>query len=224
MKCTQKYLDEGCFLEALGNLSKEMAFYLHKEETFLLDHIKRGDLVVDIGVGNGRASFYLARKVGLEGKVVGIDNNKSMLDIASKETRVFRNIEIYPYDAKKTPFDNNYFDTAVITFNTLGNLEESELYSILKESYRIVKPEGLILGTVYSKDAANAQKEQYEKIGLEVDHIDDNYVYVNEAEFKGERFSESKLRRILSEVSSSIDIERICDIAYGFKVEVRKNV
>ncbi|AJF62680.1 MAG: Methyltransferase type 11 [archaeon GW2011_AR20] len=224
MKCAQLYLDKGCFLEALQNLTNEIAVYLYREESFLLNYIKRGDFILDVGCGNGRASFYLARKVGLEGKIFAIDNNKSMLERASEEIKIFRNIELHQINAKKTPFNTSYFGVSVITFNTLGNLEEDERSIILNELHRITKPKGIIIGTVYSENASDAQKEMYEGADLKVDKIDDDFVYVSEIEFKGERFTKDKLRKILLNISPNIKIKKICDIAYGFSVEVNKNV
>lgn len=224
MKCTQQYLDNGCFFEALKNLTKEMAFYLQREKAFLFRHIKKGDIVLDVGAGNGRSSLYLARKIGARGKIIAIDNNKSMLEKASEELKFVRNVELHKINAKKTPFNTNYFNAAIITFNTFGNLEKDERSKILKELHRLVKSKGYILGTVYSEDASNAQKEMYEHIGLIVNKTDKDFVYVNDIKFKSERFTEGKLREILSEISSNVKIERICDIAYGFSIGVDKNV
>lgn len=220
MKNPHKYLDTGNFLKALNNMTEETVYYLYREKIFITKNIPEGSTILDLGCGDGRAIFFLARKVGSNGKIIGIDNNKNMLKRAVEETKILKNVEIIYMDAKKTSFPDNYFDAVSITYNMFGNIEADERKVILKELFRIVKPNGLILGTVFSENAEKAQEEQYKRIGQTVDKIDSDFVYVSDLGFKSERFSKDKLKKILSQFNSKIEIEKISNIAYGFKIQV----
>lgn len=44
--------------------------------------VRPGDTVVDLGSGGGKVCYMLSQKVGAEGKVIGVDFNDAMLDLA----------------------------------------------------------------------------------------------------------------------------------------------
>lgn len=50
-------------------------------------HIKEGDVVLDLGSGAGKICFIASQIVGPKGKVVGVDFNPAMLDLARKYQR-----------------------------------------------------------------------------------------------------------------------------------------
>lgn len=50
---------------------------------------------------------------------------------------------VAPLDAKNTKFESNYFDFAAST-STFEHIHVSELYAILNETYRILKPGGIL--------------------------------------------------------------------------------
>jgi len=45
-------------------------------------HVQPGDTVLDLGSGGGKICFMAAQRVGAEGRVIGIDMNDEMLDLA----------------------------------------------------------------------------------------------------------------------------------------------
>ncbi len=47
-------------------------------------HVREGETVVDLGSGSGKICYMLARKVGPQGQVVGVDFNDAMLALARK--------------------------------------------------------------------------------------------------------------------------------------------
>ena len=47
-------------------------------------HVCRGETVLDLGSGSGKACYIIAQIVGAEGKVIGIDFNPPMLDLARR--------------------------------------------------------------------------------------------------------------------------------------------
>jgi arsenite methyltransferase len=47
-------------------------------------HLKRGETVLDLGSGTGKICFIAAQVVGPEGKVIGVDMNEAMLEVARR--------------------------------------------------------------------------------------------------------------------------------------------
>jgi arsenite methyltransferase len=63
-------------------------------------HIREGETVVDLGSGAGKICYILAQKVGPDGKVIGVDFNDVMLDLARRHQ---------PDTAAKIGYDNVRF-------------------------------------------------------------------------------------------------------------------
>jgi ubiquinone/menaquinone biosynthesis C-methylase UbiE len=47
-------------------------------------YVREGETVLDLGSGSGKACYILAQIVGVQGKVIGVDFNPPMLDLARK--------------------------------------------------------------------------------------------------------------------------------------------
>ncbi len=47
-------------------------------------YVRQGDCVVDLGAGAGKLCFILAQVVGPQGRVIGVDCNRDMLDVARR--------------------------------------------------------------------------------------------------------------------------------------------
>ncbi len=47
-------------------------------------HVNEGDTVVDLGSGAGKVCYILSQKVGPDGRVIGVDFNDAMLDLARR--------------------------------------------------------------------------------------------------------------------------------------------
>ena len=62
-------------------------------------HVRPGDTVLDTGCGTGRNLPLLARAVGGEGRVVGLDVSSGALDRARQRTRGLHQIEFVHADA-----------------------------------------------------------------------------------------------------------------------------
>ena len=62
-------------------------------------HLRAGEAVLDLGSGGGKACFIAAQVVGPEGRVVGVDCNRAMLELARRSLDTFadrvgyRNVE-----------------------------------------------------------------------------------------------------------------------------------
>ena len=85
-----------------------------RERILKLADIKSGDKVLDIGCGTGTSALIIAKDVGDEGEVVGIDLSSRMLDIARKKLKRsgFRNVTFLQANAEDIPYPDSYFDKA----------------------------------------------------------------------------------------------------------------
>ena len=103
--------------------------------------IKKGDVVIDLGSGAGNDCFIARAEAGPEGKIIGIDFSKAMLEKAraNAEVRGFNNVEFREGDIEKLPVTSNAAD--VIISNCVLNLVPNK-DGVFKEILRVLKPGG----------------------------------------------------------------------------------
>ncbi len=106
-----------------------------------LANIKQGDIVLDLGSGAGFDSFLAVKKVGENGKIIGVDMTKEMISKARAlaDKYGFKNVEFRLGDIEKLPVENEYID--VIISNCVINLAPDKL-KVFKEAYRVLKKTG----------------------------------------------------------------------------------
>jgi len=75
-----------------------------------------GDRVLDVATGTGIVAMEALKKVGRNGKVVGIDISPGPLTIARKELGMINNIELLEMDAEDLKFPDESFDVALSEF------------------------------------------------------------------------------------------------------------
>ena len=126
--------------------------YLVTNQRFwYLKFLKKGDKVLDVGCGVGQQSLNCARIVK---SVVGFDNNKKNIEIASKiaKERNFSNVKFSVCSAEnKFPFLDNEFDK-VMVFDVLEHLNNRS--QALKEARRVLKNKGLLLLVIDNPDTS----------------------------------------------------------------------
>jgi demethylmenaquinone methyltransferase/2-methoxy-6-polyprenyl-1,4-benzoquinol methylase len=106
--------------------------------------IKRGDKVLDACTGTGELAFLIAKRVGPEGRVVGVDFCEDMLTIAKKRADEtldpdLRRVSFVFSDIRKLAFEDNSFDAATVAFGIRNVPDRSRA---LGEIRRILKPGG----------------------------------------------------------------------------------
>ncbi|MHA1112638.1 MAG: arsenite methyltransferase [Promethearchaeota archaeon] len=106
-----------------------------------LAEVQPGETVVDLGSGAGVDCFLAANKVGLSGKVIGVDMTAEMIYLARNNAYKdkFENVEFRLGEIEHLPIADNTAD--VLISNCVINLSTDKT-QVFEEAYRILKPGG----------------------------------------------------------------------------------
>lgn len=105
--------------------------------------LKAGETVLDLGSGAGFDCFIAARKVGITGKVIGIDMTSEMINKA-RENAIngnFANVQFILGTIEKLPIEDSTID--VVISNCVINLSSNK-QKVFQEIYRVLKPGGRV--------------------------------------------------------------------------------
>ncbi len=125
------------------------------------NEIKKNDMVLDLGCGNGQHSIKIAKECK---RIIALDHNIKQLIIAKNTAKDLdiKNIEFLSYNLeKKLPFNNNYFDK-ILCLDILEHLNNQK--NCLLEIKRILKPRGLVFFAVPNKNTS--WKKLQRKMGI----------------------------------------------------------
>ena len=108
---------------------------------FSLGELRPGERVVDLGSGAGIDSLIAAKKVGPEGRVIGVDMTPAMLEKARQaaEEAGLSNVEFREGYAEKLPVADGWAD--VVISNGALNLMPDKA-AALQEMARVLGPDG----------------------------------------------------------------------------------
>lgn len=106
-------------------------------------NLKKDEKVLEIGFGKGTTLVIIAKQVGSEGEIHGIDLTPEMVALARKEIskNKVRNVRIIEGDARDLPYDEKYFDIVYIA-STLELFDTPDIPIVLKEIRRVLKSTG----------------------------------------------------------------------------------
>lgn len=119
-------------------------FFLIRPLLVRLRHIPN-PLVLDVATGTGRLPYFLLESPTFNGRVVGLDASRKMLQIAQEKLRPYRHRASFVQQvADQLPFTDNQFDLVAC-------LEALEFFpsdtAALQEMVRVLKPSGTLLVT-----------------------------------------------------------------------------
>src|ERR687890_1250584 len=133
-----EYAEE--WLEGIPESSSES--FAGTGNPFSLGELRLGERVVDVGCGAGIDTLIAAKKVGSDGRVIGVDMTPSMLKKArraAKETGLANVVEFREGYAEALPVDDSWAD--VVTSNGVLNLMPDKV-AALEEMSRVLKRGG----------------------------------------------------------------------------------
>ncbi len=110
-------------------------------------NIKSGDLILDMGCGEGFYSLILDRLYDC--KVIGVDYDDKILDLAKGWLKGSKKVSLEIGDICNLRFKDNYFDK-VICSEVLEHIDDHE--KAASELYRVLKPGGILAVTVPNKN------------------------------------------------------------------------
>ncbi len=126
-----------------------------------------GESVLDVACGTGILTHRVAKSVGPNGRVVGLDLSPGMLEVARKITldpSSAAPIEWREGDVSAIPFENETFD---IIFCNFGLMFFPDRVAALKEMSRVLKPNGrlalAVWGSIAKCPGQMAMKESWER-------------------------------------------------------------
>jgi SAM-dependent methyltransferase len=106
--------------------------------------IRRGNEVLDVGCGTGVLAREALRRVGQEGRVVGLDLNEGMLAVAA---RAEPKIEWRQGDAASLPYQDASFDVVVSQFALMYFPDRA---ACLRQMWRTLRPGGRLAVAVWA--------------------------------------------------------------------------
>jgi ubiquinone/menaquinone biosynthesis C-methylase UbiE len=101
--------------------------------------LQLGETVVDLGSGAGFDCFLAAKKVGPEGRVIGVDMTPDMLSTARAEAKSIKNVEFRLGEIEHLPIADGVVD-AIIS-NCVINLSPDKT-QVFRECFRVLRPGG----------------------------------------------------------------------------------
>jgi ubiquinone/menaquinone biosynthesis C-methylase UbiE len=121
-----------------------------------------GEKVLDIGCGYGETCLEIARLVGSEGEVVGVDCTGAFLDVAERELQASElgNVRYEIGDAQHCTLPQDYFDAV---FSRFGVMFFQSAVMALRNAHQALKPGGrvclIVWRTIHDNPCWGAAKE-----------------------------------------------------------------
>lgn len=118
---------------------------------------ERGERILDLCSGTGRAASWIAQAVGKGGEVVGMDVSKNMVQVARKRYERHENLFFQQKDVTQSWGYQNYFDGIFISFS-LHEISESERPRVIEQSYIALKEKGRMVIADFNPQISGIRK------------------------------------------------------------------
>ncbi len=185
---TEDYVQN--YIQVIENPLPELKNTFNKELETLNNNSEKNSVVLDVGCGAGRPADLLSKFVK---KIVCIDNDKKMLDVAKERCKNIDNVEILEDDALDISFSDKSFDLVYATYNLIGSLKKSERQKLINEMKRVAKDNTKIINLTWkdNKETTEFLKKYYPSIGINIIGSDESKTDTSKGTF--ERISKKEL-------------------------------
>lgn len=131
--------------------------YLEAEIDYVLQKIRPGDLVLELGCGYGRVLRRLVSKARI---VFGIDTSLASLLLAQQMLDDVSNCKLISMNALHLAFCDRAFDLVACIQNGISAFHVNQK-DLIRESIRVTKPGGTVLLSTYSDKFWNDRLEWF---------------------------------------------------------------
>ncbi len=115
------------------------ALFLKRAITLLAP--QKGEKILDLCSGTGRAVSWMAEAIGAEGEVIGVDLSKRMIEVAKDRYARFGNSSFLQMDVTRRWGFQNEFDGILISF-ALHELPEHSRTGVFEKAFLALKERG----------------------------------------------------------------------------------
>ena len=156
--------------EMFDNISSNYDFLNHflsfgidniwRNKTIKIVSQNQPKLILDVATGTGDLAFAAQKKIN-PNKIIGLDLSNGMLEVGRakiNKRNLNDKLEFIQGDSENLPFDNDYFDSVMVSFG-VRNFEN--LNKGLSEIFRVLKKGGQIVVLEFSKPKNFPIKQMY---------------------------------------------------------------
>ena len=128
------------------------------EKLIFSKYINKTDNILDIGCGGGRTTFSL-KEMGYN-HLIGLDLSNKLISFARKYAKKLNiGLSFIEGDASSLSFKDASFDICIFSYNGLMSIPNKKIrYKVMKEVYRILKPNGKFIFTTHDRDDPSHQE------------------------------------------------------------------
>jgi len=140
---------------------------------FMLEHLKEGDTVLDVGTHFGFYSLLAAKLVGDSGRVIGIEASEAIFQIYKSNTTAAKNIKPFHLAAAEESGEVSFFEFPILfsEYNTLSPDQFEEADWIKRNPPKEIKVKGQRL-----EDVLHHENAQADFIKIDVEGAEDKAI------------------------------------------------
>jgi len=160
---------------------RETFFDRFAERLVSIASLQPSAMILDVATGQGSILKQVAKVVGPNGTLIGIDIDSSVLEKTFKNLKKYSQIQLYCMDAHALDFNDNWFD---IVFCGFGVYTFDDPDRAVKEMFRVLKPEGKVYISIWAVELLEKSSQKFvasllSKAGfIEVEVIHDKIDFV----------------------------------------------